>query len=111
MSQRGHAWDPAQDRERIVADFERLFELLDARGTRLFLVNLPALSWDLDAYPPGRFSTCLELLGEASRGAPLLDLRDLVPDAKFYDYQHVNLVGAARASERTAAFLKEHLRQ
>jgi hypothetical protein len=104
---RVHDWDAFADRVRVTRDLQWLLEYAARRNIRLFVVNLPEVSWNRDAYPPGRYEAYLAIVQAALGETPFLDLRTFLTDEEFYDEQHPTWQGGIRLSKRVAQFIND----
>jgi len=98
------AWDAGAD-SRSRAVFSRFMDFVERHGVRLYVVNLPQLSWSRELDNPDRYAAYLELVRDAIGDTPFLDLRTFVPDDGFYDSLHVTWREGKRVSRRVGMFV------
>lgn len=101
-----HRWDPASDEVLVRRQFERLLQMMERHGTRLYVVNIPEHPLNRECYPAGRYETYLKLVRESLRDTPFLDLRELLEAGEFYDAGHPTLPGAQRVTERVVELVR-----
>jgi hypothetical protein len=101
-----HAWDPEQHRDRVIRQIGRLREYADRYGTRLYVVNLPEMSWNRELYDARRYASYLSVVRAALGDTPFLDLRTFIPDDEFYDSSHTMWTAGKRVSRRVAEFIE-----
>jgi len=98
------AWDANADR-RSQDVFRRFMDFTERYGVRLYVVNLPQLSWSRELDNPNRYAAYLKLVRDAIGDTPFLDLRTFVPDDGFYDSLHVTWREGKRVSRRVEMFV------
>ena len=101
-----HKWEPEQDRDAIIRQLNRLRDYSARYGTRLYVVNLPEMSWNRELYDERRYASYMDIVRTALGDTPFLDLRTFVPDDEFYDSSHTMWHSGKRVSRRAAAFIE-----
>lgn len=101
-----HAWDPERDRHTIVHQLARLRSYADRFRTRLYVVNLPEMSWNRELYDPQRYASYMSIVRTGIGDTPFLDLRMFIPDDEFYDSAHTMWSGGRRVSRRVGEFIE-----
>lgn len=103
-----HNWDPEQSRERVTRELEELLAFAAKYDMKLYVVNLPELSWNSSLFKPERYEAYLSIVKEALGTTPFLDLRTFLADEDFFDDAHPAWPAAIRVSRRVGQFIAEH---
>jgi hypothetical protein len=103
-----HNWDPESDRDQVTDELRRMLDYIARHDIRLFVVNLPEVSWNRELYEPGRYESYLAIVQQALGETPFLDLRTFLNDDEYYDEAHPTLEGGVRLSKEVAAFINDH---
>jgi hypothetical protein len=101
-----HRWDPEAHREEILRQIGRLCAFADRFGIRLYVVNLPEMSWNRELYDAKHYASYMSIVRAALGDTPFLDLRTFIPDDEFYDTSHTMWAAGKRVSRRVAEFIE-----
>jgi hypothetical protein len=105
-----HDWEPERDRARVMREVGLLLNYTRRHGIKLYVVNMPELSWNRDLYKPGRYEAYLDMVHSAFGNTPFLDLRTFLSDDEFFDDAHPVWHAGIRLSRRVGDFIAEHRR-
>ncbi len=95
-------------RDAILRDFARIRAIAERNHARVLVVNLPEGGWLRSGfYDPGIYESYRQVLAEAVGELPFLDLREALPDAGFYDWNHATYASSLQLSQRVAAWIAE----
>lgn len=101
-----HDWDPEAHRDEIERQLGQLLAYSERFKIRLYVVNLPEMSWNRELYDAQRYASYMRIVRTSLRDTPFLDLRTFIPDEEFYDSSHTMWTGGQRVSRRVAAFIE-----
>ncbi len=103
-----HSWDPAKNSKAIEKRVLTFLKFVQNHGIRLFVVNLPESTFSHALYDEEKYQHYLNIVKEAFGPTPFLDLRSVLPDAQFYDAEHLTYTGAQRATKMLINFLSKY---
>jgi len=99
-----HSWDASAHRGEVIREMTQVRDYARRNGVRLYVVNMPEISWNRRLFDPERYQHYLGVLHEVF-GDQFLDLRTLLHDEEFQDLVHATLAGSRMVSERVAGFV------
>ncbi len=100
-----HAWDPEQSAERVKSELRMLLTFAARHDMKVYVVNLPELSFNRHLFQPGRYEAYLSIVKAALATTPFLDLRTFLADGEFFDDAHATWPGAIRLSQTVGEFV------
>lgn len=94
--------------ESNLVEFAGTFDYLKARHARILVVLLPQGSWESNLPYASSYADMVRALCR-SKGVPLVDLLDYLPDEDFADSNHLNLSGVDKVDAILVRLAKSHI--
>jgi hypothetical protein len=101
-------WNPDENPEPVRRHLRLLIDYAARHDIQLYVVNLPELSWARERYNSKYYDAYMQIVRDAFRDVPFLDLRTFLAEDDFYDSSHPKWRAGRRVSERFAQFIEAH---